>query len=316
MLSGFNVYGYVFIKGKKTNDNKPFLYISKIVDVIDSGILDRYKNKLYFGNLDKSVLYGIKKNRDGSIAPKKVPKINDKFWSDNLGINGNRIILKSDKTPFYKDTIKIKSFNQLIRDNSTAILNLIDVRIPINEKIKMKNLKSISEYINENYPAGAENDPNRPWKDTDTRDTPRAYTNINSDYELVASDMVEFAIFSKNDRLYLLHFETDSPEMKPFMRGSETYTGRDEDGNKEYDSNDDEELTDEGLTAYANSIFASNKNIGIGMLAFDRGDDIVEIDSELREDLIDTFTRFQKSQDNKSYGSKISYKRILDVLKN
>jgi len=163
----------------------------------------------------------------------------------------------------------------------------------------LKNRESI---LNENYPAGAKNDPNAPWnqKDIEVERKEKGESPASLLFELCGTDQ-EFALFKdkKNPKdLYISYIED------PERIGLEEYRGfrreatgeRDEDGDGQYETTYEDTFEDSDIENWAFDNI-SREDIGEGLDAWESGDFLtVKLDQELAKELYEDFARFSSKK--------------------
>jgi hypothetical protein len=157
----------------------------------------------------------------------------------------------------------------------------------------MKNLKKFEDFSvseNDNYPMGANYNPDAPWNREDP-DVTRGYEIKSGDlkFDLIGSDYSEIAILNKRgtNEIYAMYFEPSDDEFREYMEVEREYVGRDEDGDPEYEyAWDNAEVDDDAILGYATDK-ANSEGTKDGLSGYEEGF-ISKIDPELAEDILGT----------------------------
>lgn len=168
----------------------------------------------------------------------------------------------------------------------------------------MNNLKKFEEFSiseNSNYPMGAEYNPDAPWNQEDP-DLTRSSEVKPGDlkFDLIASDYQEIAILNKKgtNEIYAMYFEPSDEEFMEYMEVERMYTGRDEDGEADYEYDwDNAEVDDDAILAYATDK-ANSEGTGEGLSGYEDGL-ISKIDTELAEDILKVLVYVQNKYGDK-----------------
>lgn len=147
------------------------------------------------------------------------------------------------------------------------------------------------EVDEDNYPAGAKDDPTAPYnqKDPDMSKPDKAkqilFTPVAYNGELIIMK-------DPNGELYAFyHWVLDKEDWLPYASVERTYTGKDEDGEPDYDYDFDSAKKDaEVITHYVNDNLDTISK-GEGLDAWENGVDLVKIDEPLKQDLLQTFDK-------------------------
>jgi len=146
----------------------------------------------------------------------------------------------------------------------------------------------MKEVLAENYPAGAENDPNAPWNRPDP-----SYSSVaepeNKEFSTVAVIPGELAIL-KDDKgaKYAFYFNhLDTSDFEPYAQREIINTYKGEDG-PEHDYSDDWEVDSYVIDNYVNDN-APHMSRGIGINGWENGINIVLIDDALKAELLNTY---------------------------
>lgn len=148
--------------------------------------------------------------------------------------------------------------------------------------------KQPSEEIAEDYPAGAENSPSAPFNQLDQPNTAQkpAKTALN----LVAMNK-ELALFSDGKSLYAFYFgDIDHEKVKDYANRMRKFVGKDENGDKEYEYDDNFDIDDNTISHYVNDNLGSLTK-GMGLKAYENGVDLVKVDDELKNDLFQLYDK-------------------------
>lgn len=165
----------------------------------------------------------------------------------------------------------------------------------------MKISKVIEEIISSqfasNLPAGAEYDMDAPYnqKDADMR---KGETPSTSEYSVVWYGYnAGIAILKdKSGKLYLFNYElVDEDDFEPYADREKIYIGKDEDGFPDFDYGD-WELSGEIIERYINDNI-EKFTVTYGKEAYDDGEELIEIDGDLKQELLDLANKYIK--DNK-----------------
>ena len=151
----------------------------------------------------------------------------------------------------------------------------MDIRQIIKEEIRRA--------FNENYPAGAQHDPNAPWNQDDSN-IRRGDVARDIKYKLMWTDEVEFAFFKDEaGNTYVTYIDSiDRDDLEPYADREETFDGYDEDGFPMV-SHGDWEITQDVIDNYIND----EARVGKGLDAYESGEyNLVMLDDELRQDLL------------------------------
>ena len=147
------------------------------------------------------------------------------------------------------------------------------------------------EVSEDNYPAGAENDPRAPWNQKEPNMS-----------EPEKAQKIELKPVAYNKELIILkdhkgesyafyHWNLEKKDWVPYASVERTYVGRDEDGNPDYEYDYDSAEKDANvITNYVNDNLASLSK-GEGMDAWESGVDLVKIDEPLKQDLLHTYDK-------------------------
>jgi len=142
-----------------------------------------------------------------------------------------------------------------------------------------------------NYPAGADNDPSAPWNQKD-QDTTKA--NVAKEPKLVPVVYNREITILKDPSGGLYVFYNDSVDKQEYMEYASVprhYLGKDEDGEPEYDYDfDDVEIDGEVVGHYVNNNLA-NLSKGEGVDAYEQGTDLVKIDDGLKQELLSLYDK-------------------------
>jgi hypothetical protein len=148
-----------------------------------------------------------------------------------------------------------------------------------------------TEVAEDNYPAGAKDDPAAPYnqKDPDMSTPDKANKII---FTPVAYNGELIIMKDPNGELYgFYHWALDKKDWLPYASVERTYTGKDEDGQPDYDYDfDSAEKDAEVITHYVNDNLESISK-GDGLDAWESGVDLVKIDEPLKQDLLRTFDK-------------------------
>jgi hypothetical protein len=158
--------------------------------------------------------------------------------------------------------------------------------------------EEVGKVFSENYPWGAEYDPNAPWNQVDNvRPGERAKKTT---FNIYWTDDSEFAFFSGPDgNKYVMYLEAiDKDELEPYADREEKYMGRDEDGMPDIEYGD-WEITSDVIENYVND---NNMRIGKGLNDWENGEhDLVMLDDELRQDLLGTAKYFKDEKKRQQF---------------
>lgn len=182
-------------------------------------------------------------------------------------------------------------------------------------KIIRNELRKI---INENYPLGAKEDPDAPWNRVDNIKKGEKPGQIK--YDVVWSDNVEMAILKDGlGKMYV--FATlsnlDKKDLEPYADREQTYIGRDEEGFADFEYGE-WDVDYDVIENYINDNYDS-MNFGFGLDDYESGDyDIIELDEELRKDLLGISKYIKNDKDRNSFisiisGVKINENDIVDT---
>lgn len=163
-------------------------------------------------------------------------------------------------------------------------------------KLLVPNLQGVeavekTEVAEDNYPAGAKDDPTAPYnqKDSDMSQPEKAETIM---FKPVAYNGELIIMKDSKGELYAFyHWALDKKDWLPYASVERTYVGKDEDGQPDYDYDfDSAEKDAEVITHYVNDNLDSISK-GEGLDAWEAGVDLVKIDEPLRQDLLGTFDK-------------------------
>jgi hypothetical protein len=167
----------------------------------------------------------------------------------------------------------------------------------------MKISKVIEEILSSqfasNLPLGAEYDKDAPYNQTDAIIRKGEIPNV-SDYSVVwyGHNAGISILKDKSGKLYTFNYEiVNNEDFEPYADREEIYTGKDEDGFPEFDYGD-WELDGEVIERYINDN-TEKYSVAYGKSAYDEGEDLVEIDGDLKEELLDMANKYIK--DNKEW---------------
>jgi hypothetical protein len=148
----------------------------------------------------------------------------------------------------------------------------------------------IDEYDNYNYPAGADADRNAPWHQEDPAEPSKMAKN--PQLEPIASNR-ELTIFKDpQGQLFAFYQDAvDKEELYPYASVERHYTGKDEDGDPQYDYDfDNVEIDGDVVANYVNDNLAYLSK-GEGLADWESGVELVKIDDELRQDLLSVYDK-------------------------
>lgn len=137
-------------------------------------------------------------------------------------------------------------------------------------------MKDFSEFINENLPWGAENDPNAPWNERD------AVLSRETDWidEKGGRNKVKFDLLSYSDEIALLHSKVDDNYYAGYFYDDiDDYVLKNEDGEKEA-------VDDAAVLMWATDMYASLSKHPVGVDPWEEGERLVRMDSALVQLLI------------------------------
>ena len=147
------------------------------------------------------------------------------------------------------------------------------------------------EVAEDNYPAGAKDDPRAPYnqKEPDMTKADKAkkilFTPVAYNGELIIMKDPQGELYA------FYHWGLDKEDWLPYASVERTYVGKDEDGNPDYDYDTDSAEKDaEVITHYVNDNLESLSK-GEGLDAWENGVDLVKIDEPLKQDLLQTFDK-------------------------
>lgn len=147
------------------------------------------------------------------------------------------------------------------------------------------------EVDEDNYPAGAKDDPAAPYnqKDPDMSTPDKAKKIV---FTPVAYNGEIIIMKDPNGELYAFyHWALDKEDWLPYASVERTYTGKDEDGQPDYDYDfDSAEKDAEVITHYVNDNLDSLSK-GEGLEAWENGDSLVKIDEPLKKELLSLFDK-------------------------
>lgn len=155
-------------------------------------------------------------------------------------------------------------------------------------------IKREGELEEDNYPMGAAHDPSAPWNEKDP--TPGRQPE-ESPFDLLIWHQ-EHAIFEKDGKYYLYNVDSvDNSEYAEYADREETYYGRDEDGMPDVEYGD-WEMDEYIIENYVNDNY-KHLQFGRGLDDWENGMDMVEIDLELKEDLM-SLTKYIKDEKSRN----------------
>ena len=144
-----------------------------------------------------------------------------------------------------------------------------------------KNATRKPQLEEDNYPMGADNDPNAPWNQEDLPAGKGPKQQI-IDLQLWVD---EYAFFTKDGKLFVYNVESaDNDEYEEYASREETYLGRDEDGMPDVEYGE-WEMDEDIINAYVNDNL-EHLSTGKGLDAWENGTDLVEVDQALAQDLL------------------------------
>jgi len=142
----------------------------------------------------------------------------------------------------------------------------------LRQVIRKNMVKTLYEYNNYDYPAGADTDSNAPWNQKDASEP--KYSKHDIVNLLWHNDLDELAVLKHKEsgNLLVLHFDNSDDDLKEF--GYDYWNGGD---------------NGSAVESYVNDYWNSLSK-GDGYDDFERGEkDLVKIDQDIAKDLISTF---------------------------
>lgn len=135
------------------------------------------------------------------------------------------------------------------------------------------------------YPAGAANDPNAPYNQSDPQyDEPIVPSH--SELEAIYWDGEHCILQNKQGEIFIYHIDSaERDDYREYAYVEKHAVGRDEDGFADYEYDDDWEVDGGVIERYVNDNIKELSK-GEGFDSFEDGDDLVKIDMEIIEDLL------------------------------
>ena len=155
-------------------------------------------------------------------------------------------------------------------------------------------LKPLGKLSEDNYPAGAKNDPSAPWNQVEP---PEGTRPKQSPFKFLWSDNSEFAFFEKDGKKYVYAIESaDNDEYAEYADREEIYHGRDEDGDPDVEYGE-WEMDGYIVDAYVNDNY-EHLSFGKGLDDYENGVEMVELDQELAKDFA-TLAKYIKDENKR-----------------
>lgn len=148
--------------------------------------------------------------------------------------------------------------------------------------------KLVRSILSENYPAGAEHDPNAPWNRAEPRHSDGVTPSV-KEFAVIALYKSELAILvDGSGSKYSFYFgHLGKSDFEPYAQRKIINTEKGEDG-PEHDYSDDWEIDKHVVENYVNDNLG-HMTRGEGIAAFENGIDIVKIDAPLQAEILKTF---------------------------
>lgn len=144
----------------------------------------------------------------------------------------------------------------------------------------------INKTILENYPSGAEQDSRAPWNQNPSFTTPKKPLQV---FRCIKKLDPEFFLLEKDGQQYIFSIGRFSKnELAPYAEIEQTYTGKDEDGDPQFDQEDftiDESVVEGFVNDNLNTL-----TTGYGLEGYENGEDITQIDDVLHKELSTIFS--------------------------
>lgn len=147
------------------------------------------------------------------------------------------------------------------------------------------------EVAEDNYPAGAKDDPSAPWNQKDPEmTTPEKAKEIKLTPITYNDELV--VLKDPQGQLYAFyHWSLETNDWLPYASVERTYVGRDEEGEPDYDYDYESAEKDADVIAnYVNDNLASLSK-GEGLDDWESGVDLVKLDEPLKQDLLRTYDK-------------------------
>jgi len=153
-----------------------------------------------------------------------------------------------------------------------------------------EKIEPSQEIEEDNYPAGAANDSNAPWNQTDSnRTSPMKPKHII--LHVIAYNGEIALLKSADGTLYVFFYQNvDKKVLKNYASVEMTHVGKDEDGNPDYDYGDDFDIDDQVFTNYVNDNL-DKLSKGEGVNDYEQGIDIIKIDDGLKNELMSLYDK-------------------------
>lgn len=137
------------------------------------------------------------------------------------------------------------------------------------------------------YPAGAEYDPRAPYNQKEPN--VRKGEEVDGDFDIIYYNR-EIAIFkdANGNKYVFYYYDIDKDDFSPYADIEREFIGKDEDGDPMYDYDENWEVDEKAIENYLNDNIDGLK-LGSGLDDYEMGSDFVKIDSELANDLVNTF---------------------------
>jgi len=153
--------------------------------------------------------------------------------------------------------------------------------------IKKLIRESIKEVLNENYPAGAENDSRAPWLQSEPKYTTPESPSV-KEFSVIGVFPNEIAILQdalgKKYSFYFNHLS--KTEFEPYAQREIVHSQKGwEDGEVDHDYSEDWSIDSHVIENYVNDN-STHMTRGVGMQALEGGVDIVTIDDALKAELL------------------------------
>lgn len=256
----------------------------------------------------KKPVAGIPDSKMKNSKPAKVEEAEDPFKNEVIELI-KYLYRKNDKlSPFWKshglsydaicDTLLSKGL--IIAKDGKYVLSrtagspeaaIQAIEDQLRASLPQQQQSSPASVDEDNYPAGAENDPKAPYnqKDTDMT-TPTKAKEIK--LEPVAYNGEVIILKDPKGELYAFyHWALDNKDWLPYASVERHYTGKDEDGQPDYDYDYDSAEKDADVIAHYVNDNLGSLSKGEGLEAWENGVDLVKIDEPLKQELLSLFDK-------------------------
>lgn len=152
------------------------------------------------------------------------------------------------------------------------------------------NVEPETEVVEDsNVPVGANSNPKAPWRGGDDKSTPNKPKEIK--LEVVAYNREVAILKDPQGNLYTFYYDhINNNEFMQYAAVTRRFTGKDEEGQPEYDYDEDFDIDADVISNYVNhNLDKLSKGEGLG--AYESGIDIVKIDEPLKQELLNLYDK-------------------------